>query len=67
VHFACGVPLLRRLSVKLDCLAIMIDNERETYENWLSRPQEIRALLTSLFPENKLQTMSGKIHFLGER
>jgi ubiquinone/menaquinone biosynthesis C-methylase UbiE len=67
VHFACGMPLLRRLSVKLDSLATMIDHERETYENWLSRPDEITDLLRGIFPQNELKTSFGKIRFIGRR
>ncbi|HEY5753242.1 MAG TPA: class I SAM-dependent methyltransferase [Chthoniobacterales bacterium] len=66
VHFACGVGLLRRLSVKLDALAVMIDNERDTYENWLSRPREIAGLLCKYFPNNILTTGLGKVCFIGK-
>src|SRR5688500_2751943 len=32
VHTVCEMPVARRLSVKLDALATMIDHERQTYE-----------------------------------
>src|SRR5258705_8734274 len=38
-HRGAQNPLARRLSVKLDALATMIENERQTYENWLGRPR----------------------------
>src|SRR5258708_16262452 len=39
-HRGAQNPLARRLSVKLDALATMIENERQTYEKWLGRPRE---------------------------
>ena len=67
VHFACEVRLLRRLSGKLNSLAIMIENERETYENWLARPDQIIELLREYFPTGNLMKNFGKIRFIGRR
>jgi len=65
VHGVSGNLLARRLSVKLDALATMIDYERQTYENWLGRPREISRLANQYFrPE--LETFAwGKWNFVG--
>ena len=67
VHLACKVPLLRRLSTKLDSFAIMVDHERDTYEQWLSQPEVILALLRSLFSKSTTRIGWGKLHFLAHR
>jgi SAM-dependent methyltransferase len=64
VHLACKRSLLRKLSVKLDSLAIMIDNERSAYEQRLSRPQMVLDLLTRYFPEGCARIAWGKIQFI---
>jgi hypothetical protein len=55
------------VSHKLDNLAIMADLERHTYEQWLSQPEVILALLRGDFPESTARIAWGKIHFLGYR
>jgi len=55
------------MSHKLDNLAIMADLERHTYEQWLSQPEVILALLRGGFPESTARIAWGKIHFLGRR
>jgi len=67
VHLACKTRLLRKLSVKLDSFASMVDHERHTYEQWLSQPEAILALLRSNFPEGTVRIGWGKIQFLGYR
>ena len=65
VHVVSGNLLARRLSTKLDALATMIENERQTYENWLGRPQEISQLANRYFqPEHESFTW-GKWNFVG--
>lgn len=65
VHVVSGNLLARRLSVKLDALATMIDYERQTYENWLGRPLEISQLARRYFqPEHESFTW-GKWSFVG--
>jgi len=67
VHVVSGNLLARRLSTKLDALATMIENERQTYENWLGRPQEISQLANRYFqPEHESFTW-GKWNFVGRR
>jgi ubiquinone/menaquinone biosynthesis C-methylase UbiE len=67
VHVACKTLPLRKLSSKLDSLATMIDHERNTYEQWLSNPEAILALLRGNFPEGTARIGWGKIHFLARR
>jgi SAM-dependent methyltransferase len=65
VHGVAGIPLARRLSMKLDALAVMIENERQTYENWLGRPQEISELARRYFQVEQESFAWGKWSFVG--
>jgi ubiquinone/menaquinone biosynthesis C-methylase UbiE len=40
VHAVCERSIARRLFPRLDALARMIEEERETYERWLNAPEE---------------------------
>ena len=61
VHRICESGLARRLSTKVDALAIMIEHERSTYEAWLNASDEIRAVLDRTFDETKTTIRWGKI------
>jgi SAM-dependent methyltransferase len=65
VHAAAANPLARRASVKLDALAVMIENERATYENWLGQPQEISQLARRYFQPEHESFAWGKWNFVG--
>ena len=65
VHAVSQNPVARRLSVKLDALATMIENERHTYENWLGRPQEISQLARRYFQPEQESFAWGKWNFVG--
>ena len=65
VHGCCGLPMARRGWKKLDALATMIDRERTTYESWLRRGKEIRALLTAYFAPERETRRWGKLSFVG--
>lgn len=65
VHGATEFPFARRLSGKLDALAVMIENERQTYENWLARPQEISGLARRYFYAEHESFAWGKWNFVG--
>jgi len=67
VHSVAQNPLGRRLSVKLDALSTMIENERQTYENWLSRPQEISQLARRYFQPEHESFAWGKWNFVGRK
>jgi len=65
VHGVAENALARRVSGKLDALAVMIENERQTYENWLSRPQEILELARKYFQVEQETFAWGKWNFVG--
>ncbi|MEL7335959.1 MAG: class I SAM-dependent methyltransferase, partial [Planctomycetota bacterium] len=49
VHLVVANGLVRRIWKKGNALATMIDHERETYENWLSRPDQLLSVLDEHF------------------
>ncbi len=65
VHRVCRWPTARRLWAKIDALAEMTEHERETYENWLSRPEPILAALRHDFDPVRTRIAWGKIQLLG--
>lgn len=65
VHTVTRNPLARRLSVKMDALATMIEHERQTYENWLGRPREISQLARRYFQPEHESFAWGKWNFVG--
>jgi SAM-dependent methyltransferase len=66
VHFLAERRAVRRLSTKLDALATMIDYERQTYEQWLSQPQQITALARKYFVPLHESFGWGKWNFVGK-
>lgn len=64
-HFCCCVGLFRRLYGRLDALAVMIEEERESYMNWLARPAEIMGLLEARFRVEKADRSGGKLMYVG--
>ena len=65
VHAACEQPLARRLWPKLDALATMIEEERETYERWLNAPEEHLALIRRHVAPQLLRQRWGKLIVVG--
>src|ERR1700739_1567832 len=65
VHAVAENPFARRASVKLDALAVMIENERATYEKWLGRPREISQLAQRYFQPERESFAWGKWNFVG--
>lgn len=66
-HALCRSRTIRRLSPKIDALAIMIYYERQTYEQWLSQP---RLILESLHKALRCECCNfrwGKIYFTGRK
>jgi ubiquinone/menaquinone biosynthesis C-methylase UbiE len=52
VHMVCERPTARRFSTKIDALATMIEEERETYERWLNAPAEyLNVILRHVAPQ----------------
>jgi SAM-dependent methyltransferase len=65
VHGVAQHSLARRMSVKLEALAAMIENERQTYENWLGRPEEISQVTRRYFQPEHESFAWGKWNFVG--
>ncbi len=65
VHAVSENPLARRLSNKMDALATMIQFERRTYEQWLTRPDLIRKLARTYFSPVHESFEWGKWNFVG--
>jgi SAM-dependent methyltransferase len=65
VHWCCRLKSLRMLSKKLDSLAIMIHEEKDTYFSWLSMPEKIREEISSRFQKKINLNRMGKLIFLG--
>jgi len=61
VHALCRNALARKLSRKIDALSIMTENERDTYQQWLSQPDAIMALFRRNFQICKSTVGWGKL------
>jgi ubiquinone/menaquinone biosynthesis C-methylase UbiE len=67
VHGLCHLRIARRLSRKIDALAVMIEHERATYERWLAQPELILGLLHRVFREDHCSFSRGKFWFTGRK
>ena len=67
VHRLCGSHFLRSVWPKLDALSIMIEQERTTYEQWLSQPDEILELLSNFFQQEQQIISYGKLMYVGRK
>jgi ubiquinone/menaquinone biosynthesis C-methylase UbiE len=65
IHALSSSSFVRSCSKKMDAFAAMTDEERPTYENWLSRAGEILPMLQSRFQTERLYIRFGKIGFCG--
>jgi ubiquinone/menaquinone biosynthesis C-methylase UbiE len=65
VHFVSRRGIARRLSVKVDALATMIEEEKETYERWLSEPRTHLRLITRHVAPTILRRRWGKLIVAG--
>ena len=65
VHLLCGFEIVRKFSGKLDALATMIQDQRETYEQWLGQPGLVRSTFQQYFEPTYLSTRWGKCSFVG--
>lgn len=65
VHFVSERSLARAMSRKLDAFAAMTDEERPTYERWLTRGEPSVEALTARFERILLRRRWGKVVFLG--
>jgi len=65
VHFAHSFSLPRRMWAKLDALAVMTEQEAETYFNWLGRARELRPLFDERFQWERKRIRWGKFMAVG--
>jgi len=65
IHPISEIPLLRRISVKLDAFATMTHHERDTYERWLNQPDVILGVAHSHFSPVHESFAWGKWRFVG--
>ena len=65
VHVIVETPWVRKVYDKGDALAVMIEHERETYEQWLNQPTIIRQLLDKYFVSRINRIAWGKLQFTG--
>lgn len=67
VHKASANARLRRLWGKLDAFQVLYENEYQTYDNWLGRPDEILSIINRHFTVQRQRTAWGKLFYLGQR
>jgi ubiquinone/menaquinone biosynthesis C-methylase UbiE len=67
VHWVCGRKMARRLSLKIDSLATMIEHERETYHQWLRQPGFVLNTLARYFLPERNACRWGKLMFVGRK
>jgi len=67
IHFACEKSIIRRAWGKLDALAAMIEQEKQSYFHWLSRPDFILSTLSKFFVPELRKTGWGKLKFVGRK
>lgn len=65
-HFVTELSVMRKLYAKGDALAVMTQCERTTYENWLSRPDELLAVFNKHFDATQQRAAWGKLAFTGK-
>lgn len=64
-HAACSIRFARGISKKVDCLATMIEHERNTYDRWLRNPDAISRLAKTYFIPVKESVGWGRWNFVG--
>ena len=64
-HWSCRQQVIRRMSAKVDALAVMIEEEKETYFSWLSNSEHILQELNVRFQKINLHAAMGKLSFVG--
>lgn len=65
VHAVSRISLARRLSKRIDALAIMIQYEHPTYEQWLGQPELIKKVAREHFVPVHESFAWGKWNFVG--
>ena len=65
VHWACSVSLLRKLWGRLDALAEMKHLERETYDDWHSKPELVLGAIKRTVEPTVVRLRWGKLMLIG--
>jgi ubiquinone/menaquinone biosynthesis C-methylase UbiE len=65
VHILCRQSALRRLSPRIDALATMIEEERDTYERWLNAPEACLTLIRRHVVPHTERRRWGKLTVVG--
>ena len=65
VHFVSEIPMVRRLSNKMDAFATMTEHEIRVYTQWLNQPEMIRKLARAHFAPVHESFAWGKWNFVG--
>lgn len=66
VHRVSRSGFARRLSVKMNAFEEMYENERETYDAWLGRPDEILTIVRTHIEVSRVETSRGKLRVVGK-
>ena len=66
VHFVSEIPIVRRLSNKMDALATMTEHEIHTYTQWLGQPELIQKVAREHFVPVHESFAWGKWNFGGK-
>lgn len=67
VHAVSSNGMARKAWGKLDALWVMILHERQTYEQWLGKPEPILALFHRYFEAQRCSPAWGKLMFVGKK
>lgn len=65
INHVSRIPLIRRLSVKIDAFATMVEHEIRTYQQWLSQPELIQQIARAHFVPIHESSAWGKWNFVG--
>jgi ubiquinone/menaquinone biosynthesis C-methylase UbiE len=65
VHFISEIPLVRKISGKMDAFATMTEHEIRTYEQWLGQPEVIKKIARAHFVPLHESFAWGKWNFVG--
>ena len=65
VHAVCGSELARRVWSRIDALATMIEEERETYYRWLNAPDEHLLVIRRRVVARIVRRRWGKLVYVG--
>jgi hypothetical protein len=65
IHFVSEIPIVRRLSIKMDAFATMTGHEIRTYTQWLGQPELIKKVASAHFMPVHESFAWGKWNFTG--